>query len=43
MHPVVAEVTERIVERSRDSRAAYLEQVEAARHAGPSYPGASGR
>ena len=35
MHPVVAEVTARIVERSRDARAAYLEQVEAARHAGP--------
>ena len=35
MHPVTAEVTERIVERSRDSRAAYLEEVEAARNAGP--------
>ncbi|HYD46462.1 MAG TPA: phosphogluconate dehydratase, partial [Phenylobacterium sp.] len=35
MHPVVTEVTERIVERSRDARSAYLEHVEAARHAGP--------
>jgi phosphogluconate dehydratase len=35
MHPVTAEVTERIVERSRDSRAEYLEHVAAARHAGP--------
>ena len=35
MHPVVTEVTERIVERSRETRAAYLEHVEAARHAGP--------
>ncbi|MDB5435027.1 MAG: edd [Phenylobacterium sp.] len=35
MHPVTAEVTERIVERSRESRADYLAHVEAARHAGP--------
>jgi len=35
MHPVTAEVTERIVARSRDSRAEYLERMEAARHAGP--------
>ena len=35
MHPVTAEVTERIVERSRDSRADYLERMAAARHAGP--------
>jgi phosphogluconate dehydratase len=35
MHPVTAEVTERIVERSRESRADYLERMEAARHAGP--------
>ena len=35
MHPVTAEVTERIVERSRESRAEYLEHVAAARHAGP--------
>ena len=35
MHPVTAEVTERIVERSRDSRAAYLEEAQAARNAGP--------
>ncbi len=34
MHPVTAEVTERIVERSRDGRADYLERMEAARHAG---------
>ncbi|MDD3838181.1 MAG: phosphogluconate dehydratase [Phenylobacterium sp.] len=35
MHPVVQEVTERIVQRSRDSREAYLERIEAARRAGP--------
>ena len=35
MHPVTAEVTERIIERSRDGRADYLERMEAARHAGP--------
>jgi phosphogluconate dehydratase len=35
MHPVVAEVTQRIVERSRDTRADYLAQVDEARHAGP--------
>src|SRR6195952_3580953 len=34
MHPVTAEVTERIVERSRDSRADYLERMEAARSSG---------
>jgi phosphogluconate dehydratase len=35
MHPVTAEVTERIVERSRDSRADYLARMQAAREAGP--------
>ncbi|HXQ13883.1 MAG TPA: phosphogluconate dehydratase [Caulobacteraceae bacterium] len=35
MHPVTLEVTERIKARSRDSRAAYLERMEAARQAGP--------
>ena len=35
MHPVTAEVTERIIERSRESRADYLERMQAARHAGP--------
>jgi len=35
MHPVTAEVTERIVERSRETRADYLARMEAARHAGP--------
>ncbi len=35
MHPVVAEVTERIIERSRDGRADYLGRMEAARQAGP--------
>jgi len=35
MHPVTADVTERISERSRESRAEYLAHVEAARHAGP--------
>ncbi|HXA38226.1 MAG TPA: phosphogluconate dehydratase [Phenylobacterium sp.] len=34
MHPVTAEVTERIVERSRESRADYLARIEAARSAG---------
>jgi len=34
MHPVTAEVTERIVERSKDTRADYLERMEAARSAG---------
>jgi phosphogluconate dehydratase len=34
MHPVTAEVTERIVERSRETRADYLERMEAARSAG---------
>ncbi len=35
MHPAIAEVTARIVERSRDSRAGYLERMEAARRSGP--------
>ncbi|HZZ34076.1 MAG TPA: phosphogluconate dehydratase [Caulobacteraceae bacterium] len=35
MHPVTAEVTERIVERSRDGRADYLERMEVARRSGP--------
>ncbi|MDO9338793.1 MAG: phosphogluconate dehydratase [Caulobacter sp.] len=35
MHPVVAEVTSAIVERSRDSRAAYLAMIEAMRVEGP--------
>ncbi len=35
LHPKIAEVTARIVERSRPSRAAYLERIEAARRAGP--------
>jgi len=35
MHPVTAEVTERIVERSREGRADYLARMEAARAAGP--------
>jgi phosphogluconate dehydratase len=34
MHPVTAEVTERIVERSRETRADYLARIEAARAAG---------
>jgi phosphogluconate dehydratase len=34
MHPVTAEVTERIVERSRESRAGYLDRIEAARASG---------
>jgi phosphogluconate dehydratase len=36
LHPVVAEVTERIRARSKDSRAAYLEGIEAARRRGRS-------
>jgi len=35
MHPVTADVTQRIIERSRDARADYLARMEAARHAGP--------
>ncbi len=35
MHPVTAEVTERIVERSRATRAEYLARMQAARHDGP--------
>jgi phosphogluconate dehydratase len=35
MHPVTADVTDRIAARSRDSRADYLERMEAARQAGP--------
>ena len=35
VHPVTADVTERIKARSRDSRADYLERMEAARQAGP--------
>ena len=35
MHPVTAEVTQRIVERSRETRADYLARMEAARHTGP--------
>src|SRR5687767_5266738 len=35
MNPVVLEVTARIAERSREGRAAYLAQVEAARGAEP--------
>jgi phosphogluconate dehydratase len=35
MHPVTLEVTERIKARSRDTRADYLERMEAARAAGP--------
>ena len=34
MNPVIAETTARIVERSRDSRAGYLERMEAARQSG---------
>jgi phosphogluconate dehydratase len=35
MHPVTEAVTERIVARSRDTRADYMERMEAARRAGP--------
>ena len=35
LHPVVARVTQAIIDRSRDRRAAYLAQVEAARGAEP--------
>jgi phosphogluconate dehydratase len=35
MHPVIAETTARIVERSRSARAEYLDHMDAARRAGP--------
>jgi phosphogluconate dehydratase len=35
MHPVTAEVTQRIVDRSRETRADYLARMAAARHDGP--------
>jgi len=35
LHPVVAEVTERVIARSRESRAAYLARLDAAAEAGP--------
>ncbi len=35
MHPVTRDVTQRIMERSQDGRAAYLDRVEAARQSGP--------
>jgi len=38
MHPTVAQVTARIVERSRDSRARYLELIDRAREAGVNRP-----
>ena len=34
-HPVVAEVTARIIERSRTERTAYLQRLEAAAQRGP--------
>ncbi|HEX7338387.1 MAG TPA: phosphogluconate dehydratase [Rhodanobacteraceae bacterium] len=43
LHPVLAEVTARIIERSRDGRRAYLDRIDAARAKGPrrSYAGCS--
>ncbi|HET7269400.1 MAG TPA: phosphogluconate dehydratase [Oleiagrimonas sp.] len=35
LHPVIAETTERIIERSRDTRRAYLARIDEARAAGP--------
>ena len=35
MHPTVTRVTERIIERSRTERAAYLERIHAAASDGP--------
>src|SRR5262249_30734877 len=35
LHPKIAEVTARIVDKSRATRAAYLERIDAARKAGP--------
>ena len=35
MHPAITEVTQRIVERSREGRTAYLDRMEAARQSGP--------
>lgn len=34
LHPILAAVTQRIIERSRPTRAAYLERIRAAHHAG---------
>jgi len=34
-HPVVAEVTERLRERSRETRAAYLQRIDAVDRGGP--------
>ena len=38
IHPVLAEVTDRITARSKDSRTAYLTQVRAAGDRGPPPP-----
>lgn len=38
LHPTVAKVTDRIIARSRDSRAAYLELIDRAREAGVNRP-----
>ncbi|HET7930976.1 MAG TPA: dihydroxy-acid dehydratase, partial [Rhodanobacteraceae bacterium] len=35
LHPVIRETTERIIERSRDTRGAYLARIDAARIDGP--------
>ncbi|MEO6925504.1 MAG: phosphogluconate dehydratase, partial [Rhodanobacter sp.] len=35
LHPVVAEVTERLRERSRDTRAAYITRIDAVDRSGP--------
>jgi phosphogluconate dehydratase len=35
LHPKIAEVTQRIIDKSRDTRAGYLEKIEDARKAGP--------
>ena len=36
LHPRIAEVTARIIDRSKDARRTYLERMQAARHSGPS-------
>ena len=35
LHPVIAEVTERLRERSRETRAAYLKRIDAIDRSGP--------
>lgn len=43
MHPVVVEVTERLIQRSRPTREAYLAMIRGAASAGPARNGEIGR